>query len=41
LNLGGELRRMFSMVSTEWPASSEARPFRVPGFSGLQSAPVK
>ncbi len=42
LNLGGELRRMFSMVSTtEWPAPPEQRQMRVSEFSGLQSAPVK
>ncbi len=42
LNLGGELRRMFSMVSTsEWPEPSEQRPMRVADLAGLQSMPAK
>jgi DNA-binding GntR family transcriptional regulator len=39
LNLGGELRRMFSVMSTnDWPAESEPRPMRSAEMAGLQTA---
>jgi DNA-binding GntR family transcriptional regulator len=42
LNLGGELRHMFSLVSNDdWPRFVEARPARVASVSGLESVAVK
>ncbi len=42
LNLGGELRRIFAMVSTsQWPAVSDERANRVAGLASFASAAVK
>lgn len=42
LNLGGELRRIFSVVSTsEWPEPAEDRVRRMPEFSALESVAAK
>ena len=42
LNLGGELRRMFSVLSTsEWSTSSNQRPIRVRELEGLRNVQAK
>jgi DNA-binding GntR family transcriptional regulator len=42
LNLGGELRRIFSVVSTsQWPEPSEDRVRRRPELSSLESVAIK
>ncbi len=39
LNLGGELRRMFSVMSTnDWPVQSDPRPIRGAEMAGLHTA---
>jgi DNA-binding GntR family transcriptional regulator len=42
LNLGGDLRRMFSVVSSsEWSAPSEQRPLRSASFASLDGVPAE